>query len=178
LHACKKARHLTFTTTSSPGERVGFPKFDPDEPRPYSPTTQILFPVILLYPQYNQSDFIPTFAEHTTFGDQFEAIFPRDGRGPDWDVKHEYISGKLNVYVTTRKKRMLKIGMKMTLADVFLQAGPSSEASQSPLANADGLEVSDGCLHFIVFPRNSDVEKKYIENFKKERDQLSSLSSS
>jgi len=168
------ARHLTFSWTPS-GDPLGVPHFDPDEPRPFTPTSQIIFPVLLLYPQYSTSDFIKSFAEHTTFREQIEAVFPADGPPANWDVKREYRIGNLSVYAVTRRKVLLKVGLNMTLADLFLRAGTSKitstgrSAETEHVAEADGLEVNDGCLSFVLVPRGN-VEQGYVETFKANRD--------
>lgn len=62
--------------------------------------------------------------------------------------------------------RLLKIGPKLTLADVFLRTGvmvPSPNKSAEEVQ--DGSELRDGCLSFVVVPKG-DVEQAYIEDFK------------
>ena len=89
-----------------------------------------------------------------------ERMFPPQAPPADWDVKREYIVGNLAVYAITKKKRLLKIGKKMTLRDVLRAAnGKDGE---------DGLEVKDGCLSFIILPKGS-VEQKWVEDFKNVR---------
>jgi len=163
--ACQ-ARHLTLTNISTEKEKGtnGAPHFDTQYPAPYTPTSPLILPVFLLYPQYNTSDFIAFFAEHTTFSDQLASIFPPPPASPpEWDPKREYTPGKVAVYVVTKARRLLKVGGKMTLADVILNAGVEKEGK------VDGLEVRDGCLNFVVLPKG-EVEKAWIEGFKKERD--------
>lgn len=161
-----QARQLTFAVTSVP-DKPGFPSFDTTEPKPYTPTTQIMFPVFFLYPQHSTSDFISQFAEHTTFADQLANMFPVDGHPPEWDRENrEYVVGKLVVYVITRLGRLLKVGSKMSLAEAFLRAGVMIEQGGKQVQ--DGLELRDGCLSFAVVPKG-DVEKWYVEDFKKKK---------
>ena len=62
----------------------------------------------------------------------------------------------------THNKRLLKIGKKMTLRDVFRSSAAKTGEPQ------DGLELKDGCLTFAVLPRG-DVERNWVEEFKKTR---------
>ncbi|KAF8339560.1 uncharacterized protein EI90DRAFT_3143980 [Cantharellus anzutake] len=156
------ARHLTFSKSSQPNEIRIVPQFDPSSPRPYTPTTQILFPIYLLYHQYKESDFISQFPEHSTFRDQLREVLPEDGRPPAWDVKGEYKWDNVSVYAVTRTQRLLKVGLKLTLAEIFLKAGVVKDGVQ------DGLEAKDGCLSFVVVAKG-EAEEKYVEEFKKER---------
>ena len=120
-------------------------------------------PTFFLYPQYATSDIISHFVEDTPFSAHISVMFPPQAHAPHWDKNQEYIDGNLTVYAMTHRKRLLKIGKKMTLRDVFV----ASKAKDGE--PKDGLEVKDGCLTFIVLPKG-DVEKKWIEDFKKTRE--------
>lgn len=132
------------------------PHFDLDDPT----QTTLIIPTFFLYPQYATSDVIPEFVEDTNFGAHIERMFPPQAPPADWDVKREYIDGNLVVYAITKKKRLLKIGKKMTLRDV-LRAAKGKDVE-------DGMEVKDGCLSFIILPKGS-VEQKWVEDFKNVR---------
>ena len=133
--------------------------FDPED----TSGKTLIFPVFFLYPQYATSDIISQFVEDAPFAAHLAVMFPPQTHSPEWDVKREYISGELVVYATTHRKRLLKVGKKMTLRDVFF----ASKAKEGdPL---DGLELKDGCLTFVVLPKG-DVEKKWVEECKRQRD--------
>jgi len=118
--------------------------------------------VFFLYPQYATSDIIWEFAEDTTFGAHIETMFPPNAPAPDWDLKREYLPANIVTYVPTYRKRLLKVGKRMTLRDVF-KAAKAKEGQPT-----DGLEVKDGCLSFVVMPKG-DVEAKWVEEFKQVR---------
>ena len=77
------------------------------------------FGVFLLYPQHATSDVISEFEENTTFSAHLEEMFPPQAPPPEWDHKGEYITSRLVVYATTHRKRLLKVGKKMTLRDAI-----------------------------------------------------------
>ena len=134
------------------------PHFEDDsEPSP------LIFPAFFLYPQYAQSDIVPNFHEDTTFADQLATMFPPNAPAPDWDTKHEYVMGKLSVYVITRTKRLLKVGMKMTPRDLF-------EVAKLKDGKPDGLELREGYLSFVVLPKGA-IERDWVDDFKSRRDQ-------
>lgn len=118
--------------------------------------------MFFLYPQYATSDIISEFAEDTTFGAHIETMFPPNAPAPDWDLKREYLPANIVTYVPTYRKRLLKVGKRMTLRDVF-KAAKAKEGQPT-----DGLEVKDGCLSFVVMPKG-DVEAKWVEEFKQVR---------
>ena len=124
----------------------------------------MVFPVFFLYPQYATSDVIAEFVEDTSFAAHLETMFPPQAPAPDWDKKGEYTEGKMVVYAMTRRKRLLKVGKKMTLRDVC------NAAKGKPGEARDGLDLKDGCLTFVVVPKG-DVEKKWVDDFKKTREQ-------
>lgn len=119
--------------------------------------------MFFLYPQHATSDVISEFAEDTSFADHIATMFPPQAPPPEWDRKGEYVDGQLVIYAMTHRKRLLKVGKKMTLRDVC-KAAKAKEGDPK-----DGLEVKDGCLTFAVLPKG-DVEAKWVEEYKKTRD--------
>ncbi|KDQ29020.1 hypothetical protein PLEOSDRAFT_1038094 [Pleurotus ostreatus PC15] len=135
------------------------PHWDPEDPT----QSTLILPVFFLYPQHATSDVIPEFVEDTPFALHLENMFPPKASSPEWDRVGEYVVGNLVVYAITSRKRLLKVGKKMSLRDVCTAA----KAKDGPI---DGLEVKDGCLTFVVLPKGS-VEQKWVEDFKQSRDQ-------
>ncbi|KAF7317097.1 hypothetical protein HMN09_00444400 [Mycena chlorophos] len=135
------------------------PHFDPEDPT----CTSLIIPCFFLYPQYATSDVIPEFVEDTPFAAHIAVMFPPQAPPPEWDSKREYIDGQLVVYAMTHRKRLLKVGKKMSLQDVCAAArGKDGEPR-------DGLELKDGCVTFVVLPKG-EVEKKWVEEYKSSRD--------
>lgn len=134
------------------------PHWDPDDP------TTLVIPVFFLYPQYATSDVITEFSENTPFAAHLEVMFPPNVPPPEWDRNREYVNGKVAIYAMTRRKRLLKVGKNMTLRDVC-NAARAKEGEPK-----DGLELKDGCLTFVVLPKGTDVEKEWVEDFKRTRD--------
>lgn len=118
----------------------------------------LIFPVHFLYPQHATSDTVPDFHEDSSFGDCLTTMFPPNAEAPDWDNAGEYVNGRLSIYAATSKKRLLKIGKKMSLRDVIREASKDD----------DGLELQGGCLAFLVVPRG-EVETNWIAEFKRRR---------
>ena len=154
-----KERHLKVLPNPSGSANPMYPMFDPED----ATGKALIFPVFFLYPQYATSDIISQFIEDTPFVAHISAMFPPQVPSPEWDVKREYISGELVVYAITYRKRLLKVGKKMTLRDVFI----ASKAKEGD--PPDGLELKDGCLTFVVLPKG-DVERKWVEECKRQRD--------
>lgn len=89
-------------------------------------------------------------------------MFPPQVPPPEWDSKGEYVYGQLVIYAITHRKRLLKVGKKMSLRDVC-NAAKGREGE--PI---DGLDVKDGCLAFVILPKGN-VERKWVEEYKQTR---------
>ena len=138
------------------------PRFDPED----ATGGTLILPVVFLYPEHAVSDMVPEFVEDTEFGAVLAPMFPPGAPSPSWDADGRYVVGALVVYAMTRKKRLLKVGRKMTLRDVCHAAGGTSAGG----ANVeDGLEVKDGCLSFVVVPKG-ETEQKWVEKYKSTRE--------
>jgi hypothetical protein len=118
----------------------------------------MIFPVFFLYPQHATSDTISDFAENTRFYDHLTAMFPPKGEVPSWDEKGDYRTDNLVIHAMTRSKRLLKVGKKTTLMDVFNASAGKDGAS-------DGLELKQGYLSFVVLPKG-EQESRWVNEYK------------
>lgn len=135
------------------------PHFDTEDPT----QSTLIIPVFFLYPQHAISDVIPEFVEDTPFSAHLATMFPPQAPPPQWDTKGEYVDGNLVIYAMTHRKRLLKVGKKMTLRDVCMAAKAKDGEPK------DGLEVKDGCLTFAVLPKG-EAEKRWVDEYKATRD--------
>ncbi|WVW80005.1 hypothetical protein I302_101978 [Kwoniella bestiolae CBS 10118] len=171
-------RGLINVKTPSPPDNSPPVLFDPSEydqsnyAETLSPETPLIFPVFLLYPQYGQSDFITAFQENTSFIDQLNMMFPQSPTQVNippakWDEKKEYYVDNLVIYVETREKRLLKVGKELTLREIIRKAQRGEDKEKG--LTKDGVVLKDGLLSFVVLPKG-EVEKRWIDEFKKSRD--------
>jgi hypothetical protein len=138
------------------------PKFNHEDPTGKT----LIIPVFFLHPEHATSDAVPEFVEDTTFGANLAVMSPRDATASSrqpWDTEGKYMhDGSLVVYAMTSRRRLLKVGWKMTPRDVCRAAGGGIVG---PDGKGDGLEVKDGCLSFVVVPKG-EVERKKVEEYK------------
>ncbi|KAF8591342.1 hypothetical protein K439DRAFT_995991 [Ramaria rubella] len=152
------------------------PIHDPNsEMSPYAPhfvnntetsRSNLVIPVFFLYPQHATSDLISQYNETVPFSDHLFDMFPSSNsenkeRRPDWDKNGEYLAPNLVVYAITQKKRLLKVGKKMTLMDLC-------GAAKGKDGQVDGLELKNSCLSVVVLPKG-EVERRWVEEFKTAR---------
>ncbi|KAJ3857162.1 40S ribosomal protein S7 [Lentinula lateritia] len=143
-----KERNIFILSKADGSQNPYVPRFDPED---FSGNS-LIFPVFFLYPQYATSDVIPGYVEDTPFFTHLEIMFDP---APEWDTKRQYKAENLVVYAITRRKRLLKVGKKMSLRDVF-NASKGKEGDPP-----DGLELKDNCLTFVVLPKG-EVEMKWM----------------
>ena len=99
-------------------------------PDPISPTSILMFPVVLLYPLHLQSDFVKGFSETDTVSQHLEYIFPLP-----WDEKQDYTLGTVDYYMETGSGGMIKVGKKVSLGKVL---------------GSPGVEIVDGVVRINV----------------------------
>ncbi|XP_014213383.1 tetratricopeptide repeat protein 4 [Copidosoma floridanum] len=76
----------------------------------------LVWPVIFLYPEFNQTDFVENFNEGTLIIEQLEEIFEET---PSWDCESRYEAETVNVYFTGSDKKPHKINKNQSLAEVL-----------------------------------------------------------
>lgn len=115
------------------------------EPDPLSATSEVLWPVLVLYPLVGESDFFKGVGETASVADIVGTVL---GEGLPWDGEGEYVLGDggeggkkkrgVDVFMETVEGGMVKVGRKMRLLDVL--AGGK-------------VEVVDGVVRCFVVPR-------------------------
>ncbi|EST05379.1 Tetratricopeptide repeat-containing domain protein [Kalmanozyma brasiliensis GHG001] len=134
--------------------------------------TPLVVPLFFMYPQHAQSDFISDYHEDTPLATYISTMFPASARGSlPWDGKGEYYEGNLQVYATTRRQRLLKLGKKLTLREVMDQAFKEGDSAkgEDKIRDRDGLVMQDGILSLVVLPKG-EAEKRWVDEFKAQRE--------
>ncbi|CAL8110056.1 unnamed protein product [Orchesella dallaii] len=73
------------------------------------------WPVLLMYPQYSQSDFIEEFCEATSFSDHLYEMLDRDP--PAWDQEKEYRVDNIEIYYI--HQGFVKVDMNSSLGEAL-----------------------------------------------------------
>ncbi|KAK5168851.1 HSP70/90 co-chaperone [Saxophila tyrrhenica] len=114
---------------------------------PVDASSNLSFPVIILYPVHAQTDFIKEFREDESLTDHLSYIFPLP-----WDEKKEYSLSTVECFMETVESGLIKAGKKLSLLK---------------LLGSGKLEVVDGLVRISVVPK--DQTAQWIEDFKKRR---------
>lgn len=181
------ARGIWVETSPNPPENPDPAHFDPESLPALSSTSlpllgekkwvppdsiriPVIFPVLFLYPVHFQSDLISHFHEDTTIASHLELMFPAESRGSLlWDTKGEYVNSNLNVYATTKRKRLLKLGKKITLREILDKGAMDGDKVKN--IKRDGVVMMDGFISLVILPKG-EGESKWIAQFKAERDKV------
>lgn len=82
--------------------------------------SELVWPVILLYPEYQESDFIREFTESDCFGDHLEAMFGEGVPPAPWDTEHKYQLHALRIFFEDKEKEKLcSVDHSNTLSQVL-----------------------------------------------------------
>lgn len=142
LYTALRARNIRVRTSAQPPEMEDAAvHLSPD---PLSPTSTLMFPVVLLYPLDLQSDFVKAFSEMDTVPQHLEYIFPLP-----WDTAQSYTLQSVEYYMETGSGGLVKVGKNVTLGKVL---------------GSDGVEVVDGIVRINVLPKSK--AKGWIEEMK------------
>ena len=116
---------------------------------------ELHWPVMLLYEEYNQSEFIKDFNENHTFAEHLAYMFPPDYNAA-WDVEQKYKLADLEIYFEANcteplkplnksmKKRWVKVRQTTTLKTVLQHKDyivPGFPVFYIVVANSKYLEV-------------------------------------
>jgi len=105
----------------------------------------LAFPVMFIYPEVAESDFIQCFIENQRFSEHFQAMFAE--RAP-WDEDFKYKPKELNIYLANDKNKLIKINPMKKLSSIL---------------NRDDYIIPNIPV-FQIIPKSSTV---FLTNFKK-----------
>lgn len=130
LEAALKARNIrTRSTGAAPEMGDARVRLVPDEEDPRS---SLAVPVVLMYPNDMETDFIQAFGEADAIGDHLAYVFPLP-----WDDRGRYTPAGVECYVETAAGGLVKWGKKLPLLKVL---------------GAGSVEVVDDVLKVFVLP--------------------------
>lgn len=104
----------------------------------------LIWPVVLVYPEYKIMDYIQQFPENVCFYEQLEVVF---NMYPEWDVKQEYKVDNLNVYFETEKQDLVRVDVSKSLKEILQDKK---------------YVIRAGTPSFLVVVRGSTVEKHLL----------------
>lgn len=109
------------------------------------------WPVIFLYPEFGETDFITSFCENSRFVDQLEAMFDPNADPPGWDPERRYTTHSIEVYFEDRENEKLhRVKKTSTLLSVLQD---------------QRFVVMGGTPNFILFVKDSNCAREYLAKY-------------
>lgn len=79
----------------------------------------MFFPILLLYPEHGQFDFIKSCEQHSRFADHLCQMFPPYVSSPQWDREKKYQTHNLLIYRGRKNKRFTNIDPRKSFNDIL-----------------------------------------------------------
>merc|ERR1719219_3043294 len=111
----------------------------------------LVWPVMFIYPEYHQTDFIQQFNETSLFSEHVESMFSVDSEPLHWDREHKYRADTVELFYEVKETE--------TLIPV-----PLSSTLQHILAHKQ-LIVRGGTPAFIVVVKESTFMKEFLKKY-------------
>lgn len=148
-----QTREIRIVATPRPPDLGPIPSYHLSDP--IDPTSDLIFPAILLYPLTSQTDLIAEFLLSLTLGEQLESVLEQP---PNWDVQGEYKTDNVECVMEIEKegggRGLIKVGKTLTLEKVL-----------------KGRVVHDGIVRIFVLPKSK--LSAWISEWKKNNTQES-----
>lgn len=111
----------------------------------------LYWPVMFLYPEFTESDYIQSFCENHRLIDHLSHMFGTDTEPPSWDKERTYTPDNINAYFEDREKEKLyQVGKELTLLEVMKH---------------ERYKVYGGTPTFILIRRNTEFEKSFLDKY-------------
>lgn len=105
------------------------------------------WPLYLLYPEYNQMDFIEDANENDTLQNHLEVVFETL---PEWDVDRKYVSKNIIVLFEDKvNDKLVRLNMNLTLRKLF---------------SDKRYNIYGGCPAVMIFSKETDFYKQFIDS--------------
>lgn len=109
---------------------------------------KLIWPVMILYPETHQTDFIQNFHEDTLLMEQLEQLF---NEPPEWDTERRYTPPNINVYFEGKSKCSIhKVNVRHSLGKILQD---------------ERFIVRGGTPAFLIFVKSSEAEKRFLANY-------------
>lgn len=88
--------------------------FSPSDP------SSLVWPVLFIYPEHGETDFVEEFEENQSFADHIDVMFGEGALRAPWDLEEKYAPEKMNLYFEDMlNQQLVTINRKSTLKSVL-----------------------------------------------------------
>ncbi len=87
-------------------------------------TSKLVWPVLFLYPEHGETDFVEEFGEDDVFDDHLEAMFGSEIEPAPWDEEKKYLPDKIKLYFEDcNTSKLIEVEKSQSLQSVLSQGG-------------------------------------------------------
>lgn len=80
---------------------------------------ELVWPVMFIYPEYQETDFIQEFSENDCIADHLIAMFGPDAPPAPWDSDHKYVAKNLRIFFEDKDNKLCKVDTNCSLLQVL-----------------------------------------------------------
>lgn len=84
---------------------------------------ELVWPVLFLYPEFGETDFVEEFKETELFSQHLEAMFDPDTERPGWDQGGRYSPASVDVFFEDREQQLVRLSQDCSLATAVTRKG-------------------------------------------------------
>lgn len=110
---------------------------------------QLVWPVLFLYPEHGETDFLEEFRENEQFQSHLEVMF--GDQSPPWDPQSRYKPSCLGIYFEDMEEKLQEISPDMTLMQALTRKG---------------YLVKAGTPAFIIMVKGSKAQVDFLKKYK------------
>ena len=115
----------------------------------------LIWPVLFMYPEFGETDFIQEFTENQTYADHFEVMFDDPTNRPGWDPEGRYNPRTISVYFEDKFTRPAKPQM--------IPVETNSTLSQAICHHQH--RVVAGTPSFVLMVKGSKFESEFLKKY-------------
>lgn len=106
------------------------------------------WPVMFLYPEFGETDFVTSFCENSRFIDHLCAMFCPSVEPPTWDPERRYTTDSTEIYFEERdEKKLHRVSTASTLKETLQDSR---------------FIIASGTPNFFLLVKNSDFAKNFL----------------
>jgi len=110
----------------------------------------LVWPVLFLYPEHGETDFIEQFGENDQFGSHLEIMFGAEAERPPWDAQNRYTPSSVVMYFEDCDEDLVQVTPDMTLCQALTHHKYLLKA---------------GTPGFIILVRGSKVHEDFLQKY-------------
>ena len=111
----------------------------------------LVWPVLFLYPEFGETDFIEEFSETDVFRDHVENMFGEGVESPAWDTARRYSPGSIVIYFEDVDNNLVEVGQEMSLCQALTH---------------HKFILKAGTPGFIILVSGSKVHADFLQKYK------------